>query len=172
MLVAAITCLAFIVLPSNSSPLPVLVPSNLKNTDYLEGEQASIISSNEQKLNAPPFQCRAPPCTPNRILHRAKRTIDLFPFSLLKVADGWLTYSNWIHREAILLGMYVVCTCFFQITSIFRWACLERDCRYFLMLPSEQTTMPYLSEFVTNSLLSLFSNFAALSWKFRKSWPS
>merc|ERR1712012_200327 len=86
MLVAAITCLAFIVLPSNSSPLPVLVPSNLKNTDYLEGEQASVISSNKQKLNAPPFQCRAPPCTPNRILHRAKRTIDLFPFSLLKVS--------------------------------------------------------------------------------------
>merc|ERR1712147_579139 len=86
MLVAALTCLAFIVLPSNSSPLPVLVPSNLRNPDYLEREQSSVISSNEQKLNAPPFQCRAPPCTLNRILHRAKRTIDLFPFSLLKVS--------------------------------------------------------------------------------------
>ena len=92
MLVAAITCLAFIVLPSNSSPLPVLVPSNLKNTDYLEGEQASVISSNEQKLNAPPFQCKAPPCSPSRTLHRAKRTIDLFPFSLLKVIDGTFIY--------------------------------------------------------------------------------
>ena len=94
MLVAALICLAFIVLPSNSSPLPVLVPSNLKNTDYLEGEQASIISSNEQRLNAPPFQCKAPPCTPNKILHRAKRTIDLFPFSLLKVTDDAFIYPN------------------------------------------------------------------------------
>ena len=115
MLVAALTCLAFIVPPSTSFPLPVPPSNYQKNTqkDLISLDEYDSISSNEQKLNAPPFQCKAPPCTPSRILHRAKRTIDLFPFSLLKVADCSLIYLNWIHWEAILLGMYVVCTCFF-----------------------------------------------------------
>ena len=104
MLVAALSCLAFIVLPSNSSPLPKPVPSltHLKNNDYLEKVlmndevEDSLSSSNGQKLSAPPFQCKAPPCTPSRILHRAKRTIDLFPFSLLKVI-----YDVFIHLNIL-----------------------------------------------------------------------
>ena len=102
MLVAALTCLTFIVPPSTSSPLLVPVPvpvpvppsTHQKNTqkDLLRLEEYDPSSSNEQKLNAPPFQCKAPPCTPSRILHRAKRTIDLFPFSLLKVIDGTFIY--------------------------------------------------------------------------------
>ena len=94
MLVAALTCLTFIVPPSTSSPLPVPPSTHQKNTqmDLLRLGEYDPSSANEQKLNAPPFQCKAPPCTPSRILHRAKRTIDLFPFSLLKVANGTFIY--------------------------------------------------------------------------------
>ena len=74
------------------SPLPV--PAfHLKN--YWKPMTTHMEDADLKKLNAPPFQCRAPPCTPSRILHRAKRTIpiDIFPFSLLKVfvlVKGWL----------------------------------------------------------------------------------
>ena len=83
MLVLPLACLALLVQPSNPSPLPV--PDNhLKNGDYLE-HMTEMEDTGQQKLNAPPYQCRAPPCTPSKVLHRAKRTIDIFPFSLLKV---------------------------------------------------------------------------------------
>jgi len=84
MLVVPLACLAFLVLPSNLSPLPVPA-THLKNGDYLE-HMTHMEDADQQKLNAPPYQCKAPPCTPSRILHRAKRTIDIFPFSLLKVS--------------------------------------------------------------------------------------
>jgi len=85
MLVVPLACLAFLVLPSNSSPLPEPA-THLKNGDHLEEHTTHMEDADQQKLNAPPHQCRAPPCTPSRILHRTKRTIDLFPFSLLKVS--------------------------------------------------------------------------------------
>ena len=83
MLVLPLACLAFLVQSSNPSPLPVPV-AHLKNGDNLE-HKTQMEDADQQKLYAPPHQCRAPPCTPSRILHRAKRTIDIFPFSLLKV---------------------------------------------------------------------------------------
>merc|ERR1712192_42071 len=81
MLVVPFACLAFLVLPTNSAPLHVPA-THLKNGDTTH----MVEDTEQQKLNAPPHECRAPPCTPSRILHRAKRTIDLFPFSLLKVS--------------------------------------------------------------------------------------
>ena len=141
MLVAALTCLAFIVSPSTSSPLPVPPSTHQKNTpkDLIYLEEYDPSSSNEQKLNAPPFQCKAPPCTPSRILHRAKRTIDLFPFSLLKVIYDVFIHLNILDQMRSNL-----------IRNIFRWACLGQGCRSFLMLPSVQTTMHYLSELIWN----------------------
>ena len=75
------------------SPLPVPA-THLKNGDYWKDMTTHMEDADLKKLKAPPNQCRAPPCTPNRILHRAKRTIpiDIFPFSLLKVlvlVKGW-----------------------------------------------------------------------------------
>merc|ERR1712037_242738 len=82
MLVLPLACLAFLVQSSNPSPLPA---THLKNGDYLE-HMTEMEDTGQQKLNAPPYQCRAPPCTPSKVLHRAKRTIDIFPLSLLKVS--------------------------------------------------------------------------------------
>ena len=67
------------------SPLPVPAIHWKHKTTQME-------DADLKKLKAPPNQCRSPPCTPSRILHRAKRTIDIFPFSLLKVlasVKGW-----------------------------------------------------------------------------------
>ena len=84
LVVPIVSCLAFLVLPSSLSPLPVSA-TYLKNVDHLEQLAHMEDADQHQKLYAPPYQCRAPPCNPGRVLHRAKRTIDVFPFSLLKV---------------------------------------------------------------------------------------
>ena len=72
---------------------PLLVPATRLKNYRRKYMTTQMEDADLKKLNAPPYQCRAPPCTPSRILHRAKRTIDLFPFSLLKVlllVKGWL----------------------------------------------------------------------------------
>ena len=103
MLVVPLACLAFLVLPSNSSPLPEPA-THLKNGDHLEEHTTHMEDADQQKLNAPPYQCRAPPCTPSRILHRAKRTIDLFPFSLLKVHKSYRDKDVKMIFQVSLLG--------------------------------------------------------------------
>jgi len=68
------------------SPLSVPATRRMKNGDYWKHVTTRV--EDADLLNSPSYQCRAPPCTPSRILHRAKRTIpfDISPFSLLKVS--------------------------------------------------------------------------------------
>ena len=94
LVVPIVSCLAFLVLPSSLSPLPVSA-TYLKNVDHLEQLAHMEDADQHQKLHAPPYQCRAPPCTPGRVLHRAKRTIDIFPFSLLKVTVIVVAGKEW-----------------------------------------------------------------------------